>query len=69
MGKGKKTGRSCGNEDCNIVRLTIWHQLSHGQPVAMNLKTLILYGMKVQKSVNRCGRQGRDKEPVTRPNM
>ena len=27
MGKGKKTGRSCGNEDCNIVRLTIWHPI------------------------------------------
>ena len=27
MGNLKKTGRRCGNEDCNIVRLTIWHSI------------------------------------------
>ena len=80
----RKTWKSCGNEDGHIVHLTIWHQpflkiedeakklrvqLSHGQPPAMNLKALILDGMKIQKSANHCGWQGWNKEPVARSNI
>ena len=47
-------------------------QLPHGQPPAINLKTLILYGLKIQKSADHCGWQKWDVcqlEPIARLNI